>query len=147
MFPESSGVYIAQCENDIFVVKVKGVYPTLQLDKKAVDLGEYLRNGKLKEISQEAVDNIELFHNKWEFLPLNFINFGVFSKIEFNPNGNELYLSEDDVTSLRGKYYRLCQQGVSPMKVIRALGYEFKVSRDQIIKLINSFDAQAGTID
>lgn len=147
MFPANSGVYIAQRENDLFIVKVKGVYPTLQLDKKAVDLGEYLRNGKLKEISQDIMDNIELFHNDWEFLPLNFINFGVFSKIEFNPNGTDLYLSEDDVTSIRGKYYRLCQQGVSPMKVIRALGYEFKVSKEQIIKLINSFDAQASTIN
>ena len=145
MFPANSGVYIAQRENDLFIVKVKGVYPTLQLDKKAVDLGEYLRNGKLKEISQDIMDNIELFHNDWEFLPLNFINFGVFSKIEFNPNGTDLYLSEDDVTS--SKYYRLCQQGVSPMKVIRALGYEFKVSKEQIIKLINSFDAQASTIN
>jgi hypothetical protein len=147
MFPESSGVYIAQRNDDLFIVKVKGVYPTLQLDKKAVDLGEFLRNGKTKEVPQDVMDNMELFHTDWEFNSLRFINFGVFSKTEFNPNGNNLYLSEEDVLSLRGKYYRLCQQGVSPMKVIRALGYEFKISREQIINLINDFDAQANTID
>lgn len=147
MFPESSGVYIAQRDSSFFIVKVKGVYPTLQLDKKAVDLGEYLRNGKIKEVPQEVMDNIELFHTDWEFHPLRFINFGVFSKTEFCPDGTNLYLSEDDMQSIRGKYYRLCQQGVSAMKVVRALGYEFKVSRDQIINLINEFDAQSITLD
>jgi hypothetical protein len=147
MFPESSGVYIAQRDNSFFIVKVKGVYPTLQLDKKAVDLGEYLRNGKTKEVPQEVMDNIELFHTDWEFHPLRFIHFGVFSKTEFTPDGTNLYLSEDDMQSIRGKYYRLCQQGVSPIKIVRALGYEFKVSREQIINLINEFDAQSITLD
>lgn len=147
MFPESSGVYIAQRDNSFFIVKVKGVYPTLQLDKKAVDLGEYLRNGKTKEVPQEVMDNIELFHTDWEFHPLRFIHFGVFSKTEFNPDGTDLYLTEDDMQSIRGKYYRLCQQGVSPIKIVRALGYEFKVSREQIINLINEFDAQSITLD
>lgn len=147
MFPESSGVYIAQRDNALFIVKVKGVYPTLVLDKKAVDLGEYLRNGRTKEVPQDVLDNLELMHTDWEFHPLRFINFGVFSKTEFNPNGDDLYLSEEDILSIRGKYYRLCQQGVSPMKVIRALGYEFKVSKDQIIGLINDFDAQSDTFD
>lgn len=147
MFPESSGVYIAQRDQQLFIVKVKGVYPTMQLDKKAVNLGEYLSNGKTKEVPKDVLDNIELFHTDWEFYPLRFINFGVFSKTEFNPNGTNLYLTEEDIISIRGKYYRLCQQGVSPMKVIRALGYEFKTSKDQIINLINDFDAQANQID
>lgn len=147
MFPEASGVYIAQRNADLFIIKIKGVYPTMQLDKKAVDLGEFLRNGKTKEVPQEVLDNIELCHTDWDFHPLRFINFGVFSKTEFQPDGTTLYMSEEDIVSLRGKYYRLCQQGVSPMKVIRALGYEFKVSKDQIIKLINNFDAQAAHID
>ena len=147
MFPESSGVYIAQRESELFIIKVKGVYPTLQLDKKAFNLSEYLRNGKIVEVPQEVLDNLEIVHTEWEFHPLKFINFGVFSKTEFSPDGTNLYLSEEDIQALRSKYYRLCQQGVSPMKVIRALGYEFKVSRDQIINLINSFDAQAATVD
>ena len=142
MFPESSGLFIAQRDLDIFIVKVKGVYPTMQLDKKAINLGGFFRDGKIAEVPQNVLDNIEMFHTEWEFRPLN-INFGVFSLNEFNPNGNNLYLSEDEIISIRNKYYRLCQQGVSPLKVARALGYEFKVSTDQILKLINSFDAQA----
>lgn len=147
MFPESSGVYIAQRKDELFIVKVKGVYPTMQLDKNAVDLGGFLATGKTREVTHEVVDNIELFHEGWTFLPLDFIKIGVFSRTEFMANGTKLYLSEDDYISIRGKYYRLCEQGVSPMKVIRALSHEFKVSKDQIIKLINNFDAQANISD
>lgn len=143
MFPESSGVYIAQRESSLFIIKIKGVYPSLQLDKKAIDLGEYLANGKMKEVSQEVLDNIEIFHTEWDFHPLSFVNFTVFSNIEFRPDGTNLYLSEEDILSIRGKYYRMCQQGVSPMKIMRALAYEFKCSKEQIINLINKFDAQA----
>jgi hypothetical protein len=147
MFPEHSGVYIAQKDNDIIVVKVKGVYPSLQLDKKAINLGEYLRTGKIVEVTQSQFDNLELFHAQWNFIPLDFINFGVFSKnkTDFAPNGADLYLEEEEVIALRGKYFRLCQQGVSPLKVIRAISYEYKVSTEQIIKLINGFDEQART--
>lgn len=147
MFPEHSGVYIAQKDNDIIVVKVKGVYPSLQLDKKAINLGEYLRTGKIVEVTQSQFDNLELFHAQWNFIPLDFINFGVFSKnkTDFAVSGSDLYLEEEEVIALRGKYFRLCQQGVSPLKVIRAISYEYKVSTEQIIKLINGFDEQART--
>ena len=147
MFPESSGIYIAQRESDLFIVKVKGVYPTLQLDKKAINLGKFLCDGKTQEVAQDILDNMELFHMSWDFIPLNFINFGVFSKTEFNPNGSNLYLSEEDIISIQGKYYRLCQQGVSAIKVVRALGYEFKMSKEQVISLINGFDKQANMVD
>ena len=143
MFPECSGVYLAQRKDELFIVKIKGVYPTMQLDKKAIDLGEFLGVGKTKEVTQDVLDNIELFHNEWDFYPLDFVKIGVFSKTEFVSDGTKLYLSEDDYVAIRGKYYRLCEQGVSPMKVIRALSHEFKVSKDQIIDLINKFDVQA----
>ena len=142
MFPEHSGVYIAQRDDDIIIVKVKGVYPSLQLDKKAMFLSEFLRNGKIVEVPKETFDNIELFHTEWNFIPLRFINFGVFSKTEFAPDGTNLYLTEEDILAIRGKYYRLCQAGVSPVKVVRALSYEFKVSTEQILPLINEFDHQ-----
>lgn len=147
MFPEASGVYIAQREQNLFIVKVKGVYPTLQLGKKAIDLGAYLSGGKTKEVPQEVLDNMELFHSDWTFHPLSFIDFSVFSKIDFNPDGTKLYLSEEDILSIRGKYYRMCQQGVSPTKIIRAICFEFKCSSEQIVNLINDFDAQSLYID
>jgi hypothetical protein len=90
-----------------------------------------------------VLDNITIFHESWNFHPLKFVNFSVFSKIEFQPDGTKLYLSEEDIIGIRGKYFRMCQQGVSPMKVIRALSYEFKTSKDQIIALINEFDKQS----
>ena len=142
MFPEHSGVYIAQRDDDIIIVKVKGVYPSLQLDKKAILLSEYLKTGKIVEASSGLFENIELFHTKWNFIPLDCINFGVFSKTEFVPNGTNLYLSEEDVLAIQGLYYRLCQQGVSPVKVIRAISYEFKLPTEQVISLINEFDKQ-----
>ena len=145
MFPSSSGAYLATRGSDIFMVRIKGVYPTLQLDKNVLDVGEFLRTGKMKEVPKEALDNITLFHNEWEFTPIRVFN--VFSKTEFNPNGTGLYMSEDDAVNIRGKYFRLCQQGVSPMKVIRALEYEFKVPNSQVIDLINGFDAQAPYVD
>ena len=146
MFPENSGVYIAQRDDDIIIVKVKGVYPSLRLGKNALDLGEYLKTSKIKEVSKELLENIELMHNKWSFIPLNFINFGVFSKTEFIHDGTKLYMSEEDVIAIRSMYYRLCQQGVSPLKIIRALTYEFKASKEQITNLINGFNVQQSTV-
>lgn len=147
MFPECSGVYIAQRKDELFIVKVKGVYPTLQLDKKSINLGEFFASGKLQEASQEVLDNIILFHDQWVFHPLGFIHIGVFSKTDFVLDGTKLYLSEDDYVSLCGKYYRMCEQGVSPMKIVRALSHEFKMSKDQVINLVNKFDEQARISD
>ena len=142
MFPKHSGMYIAQRNDDVVIVKVKGVYPSLQLDKKAFFLSEFVKNGKLSEVPQELFDNIELYHQEWDFKLLDFINFGVFSKTEFAPSGTNLFLSEEDTYSLRNLYYRLCQQGVSPTKVIRAVSYEYKISREQVMSLINGFDSE-----
>lgn len=142
MFPDSSGIYIAQRQNKTLIVKIKGIYPAFQLDKNAFDLGEFLRTGKKDEVPKETLDNIELFHNEWTFHPLRFINFGVFSKTEFYPDGSSLYMSVDDLMSIRGMYFRLCEQGVPATKIVRALAYEFKCSTDQIISLVNEFDKQ-----
>lgn len=142
MFPEHSGVYIAQRDDDIIIVKVKGVYPSLQLDKKAILLSEYLKNGKIVEAPSGLFENLEIFHTKWNFIPLDCINYGVFSKTEFVPDGTKLYLSEEDILAVQGMYYRLCQQGVSPLKAIRAVSYEYKTSTEQIISLVNEFDKQ-----
>ena len=144
MFPEQSGVYIVTRDksnvSNVFIVRVKGVYPSLQIDKNAVDISSWLHNGKVREVSKDIIDNIEIFHTEWNFIPLK-MNFGVFSNIEFVPNPEKLYMSEEDAIYIRGKYYRLCQQGVSPMKVIRALTYELNTSKEQILNLVNEFDS------
>lgn len=147
MFPESSGLYIAQRDQDLYVVKVKGVYPTLQLDKKIMDLGEFLRRGKIQEAPREAGDNIELFHESWRFYPLAFL-YGIFSnKLEFAIGQKDLYLSDEDYFALRGRYYRLIQQGVPSTKAVRAISYEFKLPTERVCKLINGFEKEAPYVD
>lgn len=143
MFPESSGIYIAQRDDELVILKIKGIYPSLQIDKNAFDLGLFLKTGKKSEVSEGILSNIEIFHNEWEFHPLNFVNYSVFSNTTFCPNSENLFLSEEDILSIRGKYYRMCQQGVSVFKVIKALAAEFKTNKGQIVKLINKFDEQA----
>lgn len=143
MFPECSGVYYAQKENELFLVKVRGIYPSLTLDKHAIDLGAYLTSGKTKEVPQSVLDNMEIFHTEWDFLPLDSrLNLNVFSKANIVPLGTKLEISYEEVLNIAGKYRRMCQQGVSPLKIIRALAYEFKTSTDQIIELVNKLDAQ-----
>ena len=140
MFPENSGMYIASRDSEAYIIKVKGVYPSLRIEKKALNLAEFFTNNKVEEAPQDVLDNMEIFHSEWQFksLPIN-----VFSKIQFCSTTTNLYMSMEDISALRGKYYRMVQQGVSITKVIRALSYEFKTSKEQIIKLINAFDAQA----
>lgn len=140
MFPENSGMYIASRNDEVYIIKVKGVYPSLRIEKKALNLAAFFINNKIEEVSQEVLDNMEIFHSEWQFKPLP-IN--VFSKIQFCSTTTDLYMSMEDVSALRGKYYRMVQQGVSVTKIIRALSYEFKTSKEQIIKLVNAFDAQA----
>lgn len=144
MFPESSGIYIAQRDDDLVILKIKGIYPSLQIDKNAFDLGLFLKTGKKCEVSEEILSNIEIFHNEWDFFPLNFVNYSVFSiHTSFAPDSSKLYLSEEDILLIRGKYYRMCQQGVSVLKIIKALAYEFKTTRAQIVNLVNTFDGQS----
>lgn len=142
MFPERSGVFIAKRNSNLLIVTVKGVYPTLKLGDRAIDLGEYLKSGKLVEVAKNMLDAIELFHMSWEFLPLN-ASIPVFSNTDFDPTGTNLYLSDEDVMYIQGLYYRLCQQGVSPLKAVRAISYEYKLTTDQALQMINKFDAQA----
>lgn len=140
MFPENSGMYIASRNDEAYIIKVKGVYPSLRIEKKALNLTAFFTSNKVEEAPQDVLDNMEIFHSEWQFKPLP-IN--VFSKIQFCSTTTNLYMSMEDISALRGKYYRMVQQGVSITKVIRALSYEFKTSKEQIIKLINAFDAQA----
>ena len=143
MFPEASGAYIAHRDAKSYIVKIKGVYPTFDLDNRIFDLGEFLNKGKLSEAPKGTAENILLAHEKWSFEPLKFLNFEVFSNTEFRNDNGDLYLSDDDYYRIRGKYYRLVEQGVSAVKIIRALSYEFKVPTERIIELVNCYDREA----
>ena len=138
-FPETPGLYIAQREYDVVLLKITGMYPTLQVGK-CVYLSALIGGNTIKETPKEVVDNIILFSKDWEFSKIESIDTRVFPKTAFKVNGS-LDLGTDEKLSLRNTYYRFVQSGVSSSKIIRALMYEYHVTMEQAISLINEFDA------
>lgn len=143
LFPQSAGMYFVQRDNELFIITVKGLFPTLKLDS-GFNLGKFLKTRKLEAASKEILDNIELFPEKWKFTSMSFIDYSVFSTNEYHSTG-VLELAPDEKESIRNKYFYLCQQGVPITKVLRAMVQEFKVSMDTIINLVNNFDKDANT--
>lgn len=137
-FPENPGLYIAQREYDVVLIKITGMYPTLQVGK-CVYLSAMIGSNTIKEAPKEIVDNIILFSKNWEFSKIESIDTRVFPKTAFKVDGN-LDLGTDEKLSLRNTYYRLVQSGVSSSKIIRALMYEYHVTMDEVVRLINEFD-------
>lgn len=137
-FPENPGLYIAQREYDVVLIKITGMYPTLQVGK-CVYLSAMIGGNTIKEAPKEIVDNIILFSKNWEFSKIENIDTRVFPKTAFKVDGN-LDLGTDEKLSLRNTYYRLVQSGVSSSKIIRALMYEYHVTMDEVMRLINEFD-------
>lgn len=141
-FPLSAGTYMCQRDTDLIIIVIKGLFPMLRLDS-GFDLGYFLKKRKLKEVSKGTLANIEIFPEMWRFTPLRDLNYSVFfSKNEFHATGR-LELPIDREADIKEKYYLLTQQGVSTIKIIRALTQEFKVSPDTICDLVNGFDKQA----
>lgn len=140
-FPLSAGTYMCQRDTDLIIIVIKGLFPMLRLDS-GFDLGYFLKKRKLKEVPKDILANIEIFPEMWRFTPLRDLNYSVFSKNEFHATGR-LELPVDREADIKEKYYLLTQQGVSTIKIIRALTQEFKVSPDTICDLVNGFDKQA----
>lgn len=132
---------MCQRDTDLIIIVIKGLFPMLRLDS-GFDLGYFLEKRKLKEVSKGILANIEIFPEMWRFTPLRDLNYSVFSKNEFHATGR-LELPIDREADIKEKYYLLTQQGVSTIKIIRALTQEFKVSPDTICDLVNGFDKQA----
>lgn len=143
LFPQSAGMYFAQRNNDLFIITIKGLFPTLKLDS-GFNLGLFLKTRKLEKASKEILDNIEIFPEMWKFTSMDFIDYSVFSKNEYHSTG-KLELAPDQEIDIRNKYFYLCQQGVPVTKVLRAMVQEFKVSMDTIINIVNNFDKYANT--
>ena len=137
-FPETPGLYIAQREYDVILLKITGMYPTLELGK-CINITSLICGNTIKEASKEVINSILLFSNKWKFTMLKDIDMRVFPKTSFKADGN-LDLSTDERLMLRNTYYRMVQSGVSSSKIIRALMYEYKTSMEQVINLLNKFD-------
>lgn len=137
-FPETPGLYIAQRDYDVVLIKITGMYPTLELGK-CINITSLICGNTIKEASKEVINSILLFSNKWKFTMLKDIDMRVFPKTAFKTDGN-LDLSTDERLMLRNEYYRMVQSGVSSSKIIRALMYEYKTSMEQVINLLNKFD-------
>lgn len=137
-FPETPGLYIAQRDYDVVLIKITGMYPTLELGK-CINITSLICGNTIKEASKEVVNSILLFSDKWKFTMLKDINVSVFPKTSFKADGN-LDLSTDERLMLRNMYYRMVQSGVSSSKIIRAIMYEYKTSMEQVINLLNKFD-------
>lgn len=137
-FPETPGLYIAQRDYDVVLIKITGMYPTLELGK-CINITSLICGNTIKEASKEVINSILLFSDKWKFTMLKDINVSVFPKTSFKADGN-LDLSTDERLLLRNTYYRMVQSGVSSSKIIRALMYEYKTSMEQVINLLNKFD-------
>ena len=137
-FPETPGLYIAQRDYDVVLIKITGMYPTLELGK-CINITSLICGNTIKEASKEVINSILLFSDKWKFTMLKDIDMRVFPKTSFKTDGN-LDLSTDERLMLRNTYYRMVQSGVSSSKIIRALMYEYKTSMEQVINLLNKFD-------
>lgn len=137
-FPETPGLYIAQRDYDVVLIKITGMYPTLELGK-CINITSLICGNTIKEASKEVVNSILLFSDKWKFTMLKDIDMRVFPKTSFKADGN-LDLSTDERLMLRNMYYRMVQSGVSSSKIIRAFMYEYKTSMEQVINLLNKFD-------
>lgn len=140
-FPEQHGVYIAERNGQMVLIKVKGVYPTLELDSHGLDMAAFIATGKAQLVDKSVLDAIQLFPNSWQFHSMPFLK--KFSpKVSFQPNGI-VDLDLDTLTAARGRYYRLCQMGISPIKIARALSAEFSVPIEQMLEIVNNFDKEA----
>lgn len=140
-FPETPGLYIAQRDCDVILIKITGMYPTLEVGK-TVYLTSLISGNTIKEAPKEAVCNMITFSEKWSFSKVEDVDIRVFPKTSFKVDGN-LDLSTDDIILMRNTYYRMIQCGISSSKIIKSLVYEYKTTIDQILTLINKFDRES----
>lgn len=139
LFPEQAGLYIVQRDTDIVLLKVTGVYPMLQISR-GFSIDTLVTGQQLKEASKEILANVELNPEKWKWQELK-VNTSVFPKIAFDSDGASVAFSTAEYLSIRSRYYRLCQQGVSQSKITRSLMYEYKLKMSTAIELKQQFDA------
>lgn len=144
LFPEQAGLYVVQRGTDIVLLKVTGIYPMLQISR-GFTIDTLLTGQQLKEASKEILANVEINPTKWKWQELK-VNTSVFPKITFDSDLTHVALSTEEYLSIRSRYYRLCQQGVSQSKITRALMYEYKLTMGAAIDLKREFDADLPTV-
>lgn len=143
-FPEEAGLYIVQRGSDIVLIKIVGMFPLLEI-ARGFTIDSLLTGQQLKEASKEMLANIEINPTEWKWQSLN-VNMSVFPKITFDSDSTNVALSTEEYLTMRSKYYRMCQQGVSQSKITRALMYEYKLKMSAVIELKREFDADAASV-
>lgn len=143
-FPEEAGLYVVQRGSDIVLIKIVGMFPLLEI-ARGFTIDSLLTGQQLKEASKEMLANIEINPTEWKWQSLN-VNMSVFPKITFDSDSANVALSTEEYLTMRSKYYRMCQQGVSQSKITRALMYEYKLKMSAVIELKREFDADAASI-
>lgn len=140
-FPITPGLYIAQRERDIVLIRITGQYPKLILGK-GIDITTFICSGGIKEVDKETLSSIALNSSEWSFRCLPSIEMSVFPKTTFRPDGI-IEIDPDTTNAIRTYYYRLSQQGVPYTDIMRALADKHNITMEQVRQLINQFDKEA----
>lgn len=140
-FPITPGLYIAQRDQDVVLIRVTGQYPRLVLGK-GIDISTFIRSGGIKEVDKETLSNIVVFSREWSFRNLPSIEMSVFPKTMFRPDGM-IDIDPDTTNAIRTEYFRFSQQGMPYSEIMRALAYEHNITMDQMRLLANKFDKEA----
>lgn len=139
-FPDTPGLYIAQHGEQVALIKITGRYPSLVLGK-SLDISGFIVGGEIKEVPKEQLSHMITCSNEWTFRILYGIDISVFPKTAFRPDGI-VDLDPDTRYSMKTKYFRLCQQGISAITIMRALVVEYNITMDQVRQLVNEFDKE-----
>lgn len=140
-FPITPGLYIAQRESDVVLIRITGQYPRLVLGK-GIDLTAFICSGGIKEVDKELLSSIALNSQEWQFRCLPSIEMSVFPKTTFRPDGI-IEIDPDTRNAIRTTYYRLSQQGVPYADIMRSLADKHNITMEQMRQLINQFDKEA----
>ncbi len=143
LFPNSAGVYIYQRNEDVIMVRVKGVYPTLELGEDAIDFTKFFQTGKIVNASKEVVANFHLEPEKWKKCnTLEDIDTSVFPTTTVRPTPTRRDLTEDEFYIIKYKYVRSCQMGLKWTEVAKALMYELKIPEEQVLEVFRKIDSK-----
>ena len=139
-FPDTPGIYIAQRGASVTLIKITGHYPNLVLGK-SIDITGWITGGGIKEVPKEELSHMVNCSLQWEFRLLPSIDTSVFPKTAFKPDGM-VDLDPDTICSIRTRYFRMSQQGISYTDIMRTLSFDYEITMEQVRRLVNKFDKE-----
>lgn len=140
-FPDTPGIYVAQRDNQVVLIKITGHYPNLVLGK-SIDITGWIVGCGIKEAPKELLSHMVNCSKDWNFQLIPSIDISVFPKTAFRPDGL-VELDPETLSLIRTKYFRLSQQGIPYSDIMRTLVCEYDITMDQTRQLVNKFDKDA----